>query len=302
MSRGSSRAPRSARLLSALAALAALTGVTPARLAAQGGIAFEVGRLFTTSPDWTSYRIGTTRPLRRPARVHGLRHACRRAGAGGGSLWGIGANLSLFRGGRPGAYLSAGLAGGLATGGGDRFWRDWSAGLGYEVRPLDFLAARGRGALAGAELWGAARRTGIRRDAWDRLGRPGTRTDARVPAEAGSATAPATGPDRFGRSRRPAPADRSWTLGGAGRSGPAHHQRPADRDRRDGNAVQMGRERPGGGRFRLLRAHPIRLRRPGRFPAPGQPGPGPGRYGGGEAAGRAPAQGIFSPFPTAAAR
>lgn len=125
--------------------LAGLLGVTaPGKLSAQSAI-FELGRIFS-SPGWTMYRIGFGQPLAGPLgyTLYGVH-----AGEGGnasGSLWGPGADLTLFRGGQPGPYLAAGVSGGLATGDGDRFWGSWSAGLGYELRPtgLISLGAEGR--------------------------------------------------------------------------------------------------------------------------------------------------------------
>jgi murein DD-endopeptidase len=116
----------------------------PPRAAAQGVI-LEIGRLFS-SPDWTTYRIGLAQPIAGPLgyTLYGL-HAGQ-AGDGGDGLWGPGADLTFFRGGRPGPYVAAGLSGGLATGDGDQFWRSWSAGLGYEFRPAGpfSLGAEGR--------------------------------------------------------------------------------------------------------------------------------------------------------------
>ncbi|NNG16933.1 MAG: C40 family peptidase [Gemmatimonadales bacterium] len=56
-------------------------------------------------------------------------------------LWGLGADLTLFRGGQAGPYVVAGLTGGIGTGKAADLWGSWSAGLGYEVYPLSFLTA-----------------------------------------------------------------------------------------------------------------------------------------------------------------
>ena len=125
--------------------IALLAAVAPAQMAQAQGAIVELGRMFS-GPDWTTYRIGFGQPLIGPVgyTVYGL-HAGE-VGNGTSGLWGPGADLTFFRGGRAGPYLSAGLAGGLAGGGGDRFWGSWSAGLGYEVRPLGplSLGAEGR--------------------------------------------------------------------------------------------------------------------------------------------------------------
>lgn len=116
----------------------------PGRASAQGVIV-EVGRMFA-SPDWTTYRLGFAQPIAGPVgyTLYGT-HAGEAGGTGSG-LWGPGADLTFFRGGRPGAYLAAGVSGGLATGDGDQFWGSWSAGLGYELRPAGpfSLGAEGR--------------------------------------------------------------------------------------------------------------------------------------------------------------
>ncbi len=117
---------------------------SPGTLSAQSVI-FELGRIFSGS-GWTTYRVGLAQPLSGPLgyTVYGL-HAGE-GGSASGSLWGPGADLTLFRGGQPGPYLAAGLSGGLAGGDGDRFWTSWSAGMGYELRPAGpfSLGAEGR--------------------------------------------------------------------------------------------------------------------------------------------------------------
>ena len=116
----------------------------PSAVRAQGVIV-EVGRLFST-PDWTTYRVGLAQPISGVVgyTLYGT-HAGEAAQAGSG-LWGPGADLTFFRGGRPGPYLAAGVSGGLASGDGDQFWGSWSAGLGYELRPAGpfSLGAEGR--------------------------------------------------------------------------------------------------------------------------------------------------------------
>jgi hypothetical protein len=124
--------------------LVTMLSMAPTGLHAQSVI-FELGRIFS-SPEWTTYRIGFGQPLVGPLgyTIYGV-HAGE-TGSADGSLWGPGADLTLFRGGQPGPYVTAGLAGGVATGAGDRFWGTWSAGLGYEIRPVGILSfgAEGR--------------------------------------------------------------------------------------------------------------------------------------------------------------
>ena len=53
---------------------------------------------------------------------------------GGGWLLGAGADLSLWRGGRPGLYAIGGVSGGFGFNGADVFWGAYSIGLGYDFR------------------------------------------------------------------------------------------------------------------------------------------------------------------------
>jgi cell wall-associated NlpC family hydrolase len=125
-----------------LIALVLLTA-TAAPLAAQGP-GFQLGHLFT-DPSATSYRLGSTARITGP--LGAALHATVIDGRSPiGNLWGVGADLSLFRSGKPGVYLLGGFEGGLVTKGKETYWGSWSAGLGYEVFPLRglSLAAEGR--------------------------------------------------------------------------------------------------------------------------------------------------------------
>lgn len=88
-----------------------------------------------SDPGWTSYHLGLSRPITGPV---GYTISAGRIGEGGSTagLWGPGLDLTLFRGGRPGAYLAGGVAGGLATGADQSVWGSWSAGLGWELQPF----------------------------------------------------------------------------------------------------------------------------------------------------------------------
>ena len=88
-----------------------------------------------SDPGWTSYQLGIGRPFAGPL---GYSITASRTGEAGwaASLWGPGLDLTLFRGGRPGAYLTGGVAGGLATGADRSVWGSWSAGLGWELQPF----------------------------------------------------------------------------------------------------------------------------------------------------------------------
>jgi len=112
-------------------------------LAAQGP-GFQLAHLFTDPPG-NAYRIDIATGLVGPV---GVAPAALVVDGGGslGNLWGLGVDLSLFRGGRPGLYLIGGVDGGVVTQGGRTFWGSWSAGLGYELFPFGgfSLAAEGR--------------------------------------------------------------------------------------------------------------------------------------------------------------
>ncbi|MGE0353019.1 MAG: NlpC/P60 family protein [Gemmatimonadales bacterium] len=125
-----------------LMSLVALLGAGGGSARAQG-LEFEVGRLFET-PDWNIYRFGYSAPIAGPLGYSLAGTHLGETGSGGAGLWGPDLTLSLFRGGRPGLYLLGGVAGGLATGDGDRLWGSWVAGLGYEIRPAGFLSLAAR--------------------------------------------------------------------------------------------------------------------------------------------------------------
>lgn len=114
-----------------------------APLTAQGP-GFQIGHMFTDPPG-TSYRLGSGTSVFGPLGF-GMHATVVDGRRPMGNLWGVGADLSLFRSGRPGLYLLGGIEGGLATSGSRNLWGSWSAGLGYEVIPFGGLsiAAEGR--------------------------------------------------------------------------------------------------------------------------------------------------------------
>lgn len=122
----------------------------------------RVGR-FWDSGGWATYRLGIGRPLAGVlgAQLHG--DVARRFGREAGGFAGVGTDLTLFRKPDGGPYLLAGLSGGLGSETSNAFsdpWGSWSAGVGYDLFPLDFLSvgAEGRwrelslGGRDGAEL------------------------------------------------------------------------------------------------------------------------------------------------------
>ena len=122
----------------------------------------RIGR-FWDSAGWATYRLGVGRPLTGVlgVQVHG--DVTRRFGGESGGFAGLGTDLTAFRKMEGGPYLVAGLSGGLGSETSNAFsdpWGSWSAGLGYDLFPLDFLSvgAEGRwrevslGGRDGAEL------------------------------------------------------------------------------------------------------------------------------------------------------
>jgi len=126
---------RTMAVLSVAAALGAYS------LTAQG-IEGQVGR-FYEGGGWDLYRLGVSRPL---AGMFGLGlqgNYLRRADAGEGGFAGISADLTAFKGGSQGPYLVAGVSGGMGSPRSSDFssvWGSWSAGAGYELFPISFLA------------------------------------------------------------------------------------------------------------------------------------------------------------------
>src|SRR5690606_38925367 len=121
------------RLLCHLSALAFRLVVVlslTSSLAAQGP-GFQVGHMFTDPPA-TSYRLGSGTSVFGPLGF-GMHATVVDGRRPMGNLWGVGADLSLFRSGRPGVYLLGGIEGGVATSSTRHVWGSWSVGLGYEV-------------------------------------------------------------------------------------------------------------------------------------------------------------------------
>ncbi len=108
------------------------------------GPGFMLGRMFTDPPG-VSYRLGVNHSLFGPVGV-GIQALVVDSRYPIGNLWGLGADLALFRGGQPGPYFVGGLEGGYASRSRDPFWSAWSVGVGYELRLFNSLslAAEGR--------------------------------------------------------------------------------------------------------------------------------------------------------------
>jgi hypothetical protein len=122
--------------------LLASSGEAPAQ-----AIEARIGR-FWDSAGWATYRLGIGRPLTGVlgAQLHG--DVTRRSRGEAGGFAGVGTDLTLFRKPDGGPYLLAGLSGGLGSETSNSFsdpWGSWSAGVGYDLFPLDFLSVGAEG-------------------------------------------------------------------------------------------------------------------------------------------------------------
>ena len=236
-----------------LAAVFTAFAVTiPGPLAAQG-LTFQMGRLFDDG-GWTAYNLGWNQSLFGPldAQIGGT---LLRGPAASERLFGAALDASLFRGGRSGIYVVGGMGGGIGTGSAESWWRSWSAGVGYELVPLDFLSlgleTRYREMMprrrSGAEVAlrlstnfaggsrpavGPAPAAPPLTDTRGPDGRP-SRDAMSAPDRASEAPAAGSGPARNGRHARRA---------GAGTRG-ARARRDRDRRRRDRTPLPPRRNR-----------------------------------------------------------
>jgi NlpC/P60 family len=149
------------RRLAGLIPLLACLSFAP-RIAPAQTIEARVGR-FWDSGGWTTYRVGIGRPLAGVLGVQFHGDVTRRLRGGSGSLAGVGTDLTLYRSGSGGPYAVAGLSGGMGSETSNSLsdpWGSWSAGVGYDLFPLDFLSVGGElrwreislGGRDGAEL------------------------------------------------------------------------------------------------------------------------------------------------------
>jgi NlpC/P60 family len=125
------------------------------RLMAQA-IEARIGR-FWDSTGWATYRLGIGRPLAGVigVQIHG--DVTRRFGNDAGGFAGLGTDLTAFRRADGGPYLVAGLSGGLGSETSNSLsdpWGSWSAGVGYDLFPLDFLSVGAEGRWREVSLGG----------------------------------------------------------------------------------------------------------------------------------------------------
>jgi hypothetical protein len=125
--------------LSLIALGATLLGPTQ-EVVAQN-IEARAGRFFDTD-GWITYTIGMRRQLMGTVglQLHG--DVLKAVNAQGG-MAGVGSDITVFRSGREGPYLVAGLSGGLGSETTNELssgWGSWSAGVGYDLIPASFLS------------------------------------------------------------------------------------------------------------------------------------------------------------------
>ncbi|HEX2250365.1 MAG TPA: C40 family peptidase [Gemmatimonadales bacterium] len=102
----------------------------------------RVGR-FWDSEGWSTYRLGISRPLSGAIGIQLHGDVTRRHSGGAGGLTGLGSDLTVFRKIQGGPYLVAGLSGGLGSETSNSLsdpWGSWSAGVGFDVFPLDLVS------------------------------------------------------------------------------------------------------------------------------------------------------------------
>lgn len=102
------------------------------------GIAVRVGRLFEAD-GLTSYQLTWDADLAGPigTQLGGLLLT----GPGSSERrMGLAVDATLFRGGQPGLYAVGGVGAGAVQGGLSRWWRTWSAGIGFEVIPVPLVS------------------------------------------------------------------------------------------------------------------------------------------------------------------
>jgi cell wall-associated NlpC family hydrolase len=129
----------------AVSLAAALLAAAAPRAHAQSAFGVQVGHLFE-GDGWTTYHVGMERELLGPLGGELYGTHLRAAAPGTERLWGVGADMTLFRVGRRGVYTVAGVAGGFASGATKDLWASWSAGAGMQLLPFGpvAIAAEGR--------------------------------------------------------------------------------------------------------------------------------------------------------------
>jgi cell wall-associated NlpC family hydrolase len=179
----------------------------PAAACAQSAAGFQIGHLFE-GDGWTTYRLGVEHEILGPLGFELYGTYFRAASPTTDRLWGLGADLTLFRVGRRGVYTVAGLAGGAASGAAQSTWGTWSVGAGIQLLPVGPIA------LAAEARWRELTpnaRTGLELSArlsinWGGGRKGGSTPPRNVPTSAApSGPREAAPPDRGSRANAPVP-------------------------------------------------------------------------------------------------
>ncbi len=178
-------APRG--LASAAFTVSALAVAAPAH--AQLGV--DAGYYTAQSESYFILNAGSTRRLGNPLALGIYGTWMTPLDHGGGDLFGAGVDLSLWRGGNPGAYAVGGVSGGFGVSGADAFWGSYSIGVGYDLRLFSTVGlgveARWRGLTQGGEegvQMGVRLGLGMRRKSSPPASSTGTTTSAAAPPAA----------------------------------------------------------------------------------------------------------------------
>ncbi|HQR18140.1 MAG TPA: hypothetical protein PK948_07205, partial [Gemmatimonadales bacterium] len=168
-------------------AAAALAVATPAH--AQLGL--DAGYYTAQSESYFILNAGSTRRLGNPLALGIYGTWMTPLDHGGGDLFGAGVDLSLWRGGNPGAYVVGGVSGGFGVDGADAFWGSYSIGAGYDLRLFSTVGlgveARWRGLTQGGEEGvqvGVRLGLGMRRKSSPPASSPGTTASTAAPPAA----------------------------------------------------------------------------------------------------------------------
>jgi NlpC/P60 family len=132
-----------------LALLLVLLAGSPAPAAAQE-VGIGIARIFE-GHDLTTFRADLFFPSHNAIDLAGVAEYRYGDGDDGGRarLFGIGADVSLFRGARPGPYVIGGLVGGVGSDDADDFWGSWSIGAGWQFVANSSISLSGEGRWRG---------------------------------------------------------------------------------------------------------------------------------------------------------
>jgi cell wall-associated NlpC family hydrolase len=132
-----------------VALLLALSPAAAAPAAAQE-VGIGITRIFE-GHDLTTFRADLFFPSHNAIDLAGVAEYRYGDGDDGGRarLFGIGADVSLFRGARPGPYVIGGLVGGVGSDDADDFWGSWSVGAGWQFVANSSISLSGEGRWRG---------------------------------------------------------------------------------------------------------------------------------------------------------